>query len=95
LADINVDKAFLAANAFTFDRGFSTPSIEHAEIKKRFREISLQSFMLMDSHKIGRIAFYTFATPEDIDVFITDSGIGGKTAGDIRSSAEGLELIMV
>jgi DeoR family fructose operon transcriptional repressor len=95
LADINVDKAFLAANAFTFDRGFSTPSIEHAEIKKRFREISLQSFMLMDSHKIGRIAFYTFATPEDIDVFITDSGIGEKTAGDIRSSAEGLELIMV
>jgi DeoR family fructose operon transcriptional repressor len=95
LTDINVDKTFLAANAFTFDRGFSTPSIEHAEIKKRLREISLQTFMLMDSYKMGHIAFYTFAVPDDIDVFITDSGIGEKAADVIRSSAEGLELITV
>ncbi|MDR0519844.1 MAG: DeoR/GlpR family DNA-binding transcription regulator [Clostridiales Family XIII bacterium] len=95
LADINVDKAFLAANAFTFERGFSTPSIEHAEIKKRFREMSLQSFMLMDSHKIGHIAFYTFAMPEDIDVFITDSNISGKVASAIAASADGLELVKV
>jgi DeoR family fructose operon transcriptional repressor len=95
LTDINVDKTFLAANAFTLDRGFSTPSIEHAEIKKRFREISLQTFMLMDSHKIGHIAFYTFAVTGDIDVFITDSGIGEKTADAIRASAEDLDLIAV
>jgi DeoR family fructose operon transcriptional repressor len=94
LRDINVDKAFLAANAFAFDSGFSTPSIEHAEIKNRMREMSLKTFMLMDSDKIGKIAFYTFAGAGDIDVFITDSGIAGNAAESIRAMAEGLELIL-
>ncbi|MDR1291993.1 MAG: DeoR/GlpR family DNA-binding transcription regulator [Clostridiales Family XIII bacterium] len=95
LKDINVDKTFLAANAFTLDRGFSTPNIEHAEIKKRLREISLKTFLLMDSGKIGKIAFYTFAEAGDIDVLITDSGIGGKMAECICGAAEGLELVIV
>jgi DeoR family fructose operon transcriptional repressor len=94
LRDINVDKTFLAANAFTFDRGFSTPNIEHAEIKKRLRELSLKTFLLMDSDKIGKIAFYTFAGVGDIDVLITDSGIGDRMAESICGAAEGLELVI-
>ena len=30
----NVDKAFIASNAFSFESGFSTPSTEQAEVKE-------------------------------------------------------------
>ncbi|GHU63322.1 DeoR family transcriptional regulator [Clostridia bacterium] len=95
LRGMNVDKVFMAANSLTYERGFATPNIEQAEIKKAMLRIGIRSVMLIDSHKIGRIAFYTFADPADIDVIITDSGIGKKTAETIVSANEEIELIVV
>jgi len=94
LQSFNVDKAFLSSNAFNSKRGFMTPIMTHAEIKKCMREIALQVIMMMDSAKIGNISLYTHAKLSDIDVFITDKGIGKKAADAIRSSSEKLELVI-
>ena len=94
IGDINVDIAFLGANAFNIERGFMTPTIEHAEMKKRMKEISSKTVMLMDSHKIGGISLCTFARLADIDVWITDSGVG-KAESEIRAAEENLEFIVV
>ena len=95
ISDINVDTAFISANAYNAGRGFMTPSIEHAEIKKRMQEIASKTVMLMDSHKIGGLSFYTFARLSDIDVWVTDKGIGKATEKNIREAEENLELIIV
>ena len=34
LHSLNVDKAFLGANAFSVEKGFTTPDINQAEVKK-------------------------------------------------------------
>jgi DeoR family fructose operon transcriptional repressor len=92
--DINVDIAFICGNAFNLERGFMTPSIEHAEIKKQMKEIATKRIMLMGSHKVGSLSLYTFARLSDIDVWITDSGISDETAKKIHKTEENLELII-
>jgi DeoR family fructose operon transcriptional repressor len=94
ISNINVDTAFICSNAFNRERGFMTPSVEHAEIKKHMKEIALKSIMLMGSHKIGSLSLYTFARLSDIDVWITDSGISDEMAEKIRITEENLELIV-
>ena len=93
--DINVDVAFISANAFNIERGFMTPSIEHAEIKKRMNGIASKSIILMDSHKIGGLSFYTFAGLSDIAVWITDKGISKSSIAEIEAAEEGFELVVV
>ena len=92
--DINVDLAFISANAFNIERGFMTPSIEHAEIKKRMNAIASKSIVLMDSHKIGGLSFYTFAGLADIDVWVTDKGIGKTARAEIEAAEEEFELVI-
>ncbi|GGG01656.1 DeoR/GlpR family DNA-binding transcription regulator [Paenibacillus abyssi] len=75
LSDINVDKVFLAANGFSFNRGCTTPDINQAEIKKKFVEISNDAILLCDSSKIGKNSFVQFAAPSEITTLITDQGI--------------------
>ena len=94
VGDINVDTAFICGNAFNLERGFMTPSAEHAEIKKGMKEIASKTIMLMGSHKFGSLSLYTFARLSDIDVWITDSGISEEAAASIRMAEENLELII-
>jgi len=94
LQGINADKAFLGSNAYNNKKGFMTPIVTHAEIKRAMREIALQVIVLMDSTKIGNISLYTHAKLSDIDVLITDKGIGRKACDAIRASSEELELII-
>lgn len=92
LRDLNVDKAFLAANAYSLDRGFTTPNIEHAEVKRSMLAIAAECIMLMDSAKIGRTAFVKFADIADIDRLITDNGAGREVLNAIRERNPDLDL---
>jgi len=94
LQGFNVDKAFLGSNAYNNKRGFMTPIMTHAEIKKCMREIALQVILMMDSTKIGNISLYTHAKLKDIDVFITDGGISKKARDAIKASSKELQLIV-
>jgi len=91
---VNVDTAFLCANAFTVRRGFMTPSVEHAELKKKIKSTASRTVMLMDSRKIGRVSFCSFAELDEIDVLITDRGVGKAAEKEIRAAAESLEMII-
>ena len=93
--DVNVDLAILCANAFNIERGFMTPTPEHAEMKKRMKGIASKTVMLMGSYKIGGISLYTFAGLSDIDVWITDDGIGNAVEKEILDAEGNLELIVV
>ncbi len=94
IAGLNVDKAFLAANAFSLEKGFTTPNFDHAEVKRAFMRSATGTTVLLDSSKIGRISFVSFADLGDVDRFITDDGIGAAVRGEIEGS-EGLEFLAV
>ncbi len=102
LADLTVDKAFMAANGFSLEKGASTPDMSHSETKKLMISISARVFLLFDSSKMGRNSFAIFAPPDKIDAIVTDSlreeerrqleenGIEAIVAGAPRSSIDGV-----
>ena len=73
LAGLSVDKAFMALNSFSLDKGASTPDINHAETKKLMMSIAAKVIMLFDSSKMGRSSFALFAPLESIDTIVTDA----------------------
>ncbi len=75
LREINVDKAFMGTTGFSAEKGFMTPSLAEAEVKREMVRSSAEVFIVTDSTKFSRIAFATFAQPGDVDYLITDEGI--------------------
>lgn len=72
---LNVDKAFIATNAFHTKKGFTTPDINQAEVKKALIRSSSESTILCDSSKMNSICFMEFAHLHDIDRLITDEDV--------------------
>lgn len=93
LASFNVDKAFMASNAFSLDKGFTTPSVELAETKRTMISIAAQVHMLIDSSKVRRVSFTKFADLADIDKLITDTGISDSVRQVIQDSTDAELLI--
>jgi DeoR family transcriptional regulator, fructose operon transcriptional repressor len=72
LSDLTVDKAFMAANGFSLEKGASTPDLNHSETKKLMISIAARVILLFDSTKMGRNSFAIFAPPDKIDAVVTD-----------------------
>jgi DeoR family transcriptional regulator, fructose operon transcriptional repressor len=73
LSDLTVDKAFMAANGFSLEKGASTPDLNHSETKKLMISIAARVILLFDSSKMGRNSFAIFAPLDRIDAVVTDS----------------------
>lgn len=72
LSELNVDKAFLGTNAFSVQKGCTTPDINQAEIKKIMVRVASRVIVLCDGSKIGKNSFVQFVGPDEIDAFVTD-----------------------
>jgi len=72
---LHVDKAFLAANGVTLERGASTPNIELAAIKWQMMDIADKAYLLFDTSKIGKNSLAHIAMLEEFDLIITDSRV--------------------
>ncbi|MBB3111038.1 DeoR family fructose operon transcriptional repressor [Paenibacillus phyllosphaerae] len=92
LAELNVDKVFLGTNAFSAQKGCTTPDINQAEIKKMMLRIATQVYILCDSSKIGHNSFVPFAGPQDIDTIITDSHISQRLLEELTDSGLDVRL---
>lgn len=88
----NVDKAFIASNAFSFEAGFSTPSEEQAEVKSSMIRSASIVNMLIDSSKFNSIAFYKFAQLKDIDRLVTDNLISSEDLNLLNSYQDTLKV---
>ena len=75
LSRLNVDKAFIATNALSFEKGLTTPDINQSEVKKAMIGIASAVILLCDCSKIGKESFVQFAELSDISKLITDSNI--------------------
>lgn len=95
LSGLNADKAFLGCNAFSPSRTFTTPDINQAEIKRAFIRSASQVFMLCDSTKFKKVTFAEFASLDDIDCLITDSGIPEDIRTLCADYKDSLELVVV
>jgi DeoR family fructose operon transcriptional repressor len=90
LAEINVDVAFLGANAISVERGLTTPDPAEAAIKRLMLTSARRRILLADHSKIGGVSLCKHADLSDIDLLITDTGLPD---GDLEAlQGAGLEV---
>ncbi len=76
LALLQTDVAFVATNGISVARGLTTPNHLEAAIKRRIVASAKRVVLLADHTKWGPEFFESFATLDDVDLFVTDNGIG-------------------
>lgn len=93
LDNLCIDKAFIATNAFSFERGFMTPDLTQSAVKQQLIKSSRKSFVLCDSSKIGTTSFVHFADLSDFHKFITDHSILQEDVQRFSEYSESTELV--
>jgi len=73
LGRLRVDAAFIGANGFSLDHGFSTPDPSEAAIKRAMIAASRNVYVLADSSKFGADYLVAFAGFADVDALVTDA----------------------
>lgn len=91
LDDLRADLVFLGTNGLSVEHGLTTPDRDEAATKRALVRASRRVVVLADSSKLGRELAVRFATLDDIDTLVTDSGI----PDDIRAGLERAEVEVV
>ena len=93
VSKLHADVLFLGANCFDSEKGLMTPGRMEAEVKESLISIADKVVLMADSSKLRKRAVFTFCPPENIDIFITDSGADKNFIEDIKKY--GIETIIV
>ncbi|MEU6079123.1 DeoR/GlpR family DNA-binding transcription regulator [Streptomyces sp. NPDC047108] len=78
--EIRADVAFIATNGFSVDGGLTTPDLAEAAVKRAAVAAARRVVLLADSAKFGREQFARFGDLADVDLLITDTGLGEEDA---------------
>ena len=70
----NFTKGFWGTNGISIQRGFSTPELKEAMVKKKSMENCMECYVLADESKFGKISSVTFAPFERATVITTGLG---------------------
>jgi DeoR family fructose operon transcriptional repressor len=92
LEPLSFDKCFLSVRYFSMERGFSTDSLQEAEVKRTLLATSRESYFLMDSSVYGNDALSLISPCEPGKRLITDWRIPAKVVA--RLEATGLQVIL-
>lgn len=95
IKNLNVEKAFIAANAISASKALTTPDINQAELKKAMISTASEVIVLCDSSKFGKISFAQFAELTDIDILITDSQLPESAQKELYRQNQKLKLLTV
>lgn len=76
LSRLRTDVVFLGTNGISVRHGLSTPDSAEAAAKRAMASAARQVVVLADSSKIGRESTISFAALDQVDVVVTDDGIG-------------------
>jgi DeoR family fructose operon transcriptional repressor len=92
LADTFVDVAFIGTNGISPERGLTTPDTTESAVKRAMIRAARRSVVLADHTKVGQDHLSRFAELDEIDTLITDAGLDGQVADELRS--RGLRVLL-
>lgn len=92
LSRLRADVAFVGTNALTIRHGLSTPDADEAATKRALVEAGAKVVVLADSSKVGREATVSFADLADVDVLVTDAGLGRADRQALQKA--GVEVVV-
>ncbi|MFP5415952.1 MAG: DeoR/GlpR family DNA-binding transcription regulator [Actinomycetes bacterium] len=92
LERLRVDVAFMGANGFSVDHGFSTPDPNEARIKQAMVRSASEVYVLADASKWGVDYLVRFAALGEVDALVTDAGLPDSAASDLRAAGLHVEV---
>lgn len=90
IKEINIYKLFLSTSGIHPSYGLSIFSHEQLAVKKSFIQASKEVICVADHSKFGRGALHTFAELEQINCFVTDSGLAPEMAEQMKQAGAAL-----
>jgi len=72
IRSFHIDKCFLGVSAFSKQRGFMHPVLEEIELNRAMLSISQKTYVVTDSSKINKMAFFSMAAIDEVEAFIID-----------------------
>ena len=90
LRQFHFQHAFLGADGFSVDDGFSTSDVETSHLTGVSATLADNTFVLMDSSKVGHRSFFTYDRFENIRKLITDNKFPEHMINALR--AKGLDV---
>ncbi|MFO7251778.1 MAG: DeoR/GlpR family DNA-binding transcription regulator [Actinomycetes bacterium] len=91
LSQFHVDVAFIATNGCSVAKGLTTPDPAEAAIKRAMVRAAERCVLLADHTKFTNTYLARFATVDEIDVVISDTGLSDEIAAELQ--AAGPEVI--
>lgn len=86
LAELHVDVAFVATNGVSVQRGLTTPDGDEAAVKRAAVAAARRTVLLADHSKVGMDHLVRFATLEQVDTFVTDTGLDVADRDDFETA---------
>ena len=77
--NVNFSYAFIGCSGYSPSTGFTCEHSEIANLKRKIIQHSKKAILLIDSEKIGKIATYTFADVDDVDIVVADDRLPDGT----------------
>ena len=93
LCRLRVDLGFFGARGVTARDGLMESNLEEAQLKQRMVRSSAVVVGIVDSSKVGGVAFSTFALPHEIDRIITDSAAPAPIVEELRAQGITIDLV--
>ncbi|MFI6062933.1 DeoR/GlpR family DNA-binding transcription regulator [Streptomyces sp. NPDC051286] len=90
IGSLHFDVLFLGVHGISVDAGLSTPNLAEAETNRRFVQSARRVVVVADHTKWGTVGLSSFATLEQVDTFITDSGLSAGAREEIKEHLPGL-----
>jgi DeoR family fructose operon transcriptional repressor len=80
-----IDALFLSCDGLSFQHGLTTPYREEHTIKQAMIGRARRVIAMVDSSKFGNVQMFGFATFDEIDVLITDTGADDEAVDFLTS----------
>ncbi|MCH7230387.1 DeoR/GlpR family DNA-binding transcription regulator [Glycomyces sp. L485] len=85
LADTYVDVAFIGTNGISVERGLTTPDTGEAAVKRAMIAAARRSVVVADHTKVGNDCLARFGSLDQVDTFITDTGLDPGVLADLEA----------
>ncbi|CAM3602639.1 DeoR/GlpR family DNA-binding transcription regulator [Smaragdicoccus niigatensis] len=92
ISALKVDVAFVGTNGISIEHGLSTPDAAEAAVKQAIVRAAKTVVVVADSSKVNTETLRSFASFDEADVLVTDSGISKEALRQYR--AQGLEVVV-
>ncbi|GGV40481.1 DeoR family transcriptional regulator [Streptomyces longisporoflavus] len=80
---LHFDVLFLGVHGISAEAGLSTPNLAEAETNRRLVQSARRVIVVADHTKWGTVGLSSFATLEQVDTLVTDSGLPTEARAEI------------